>query len=275
MSEFVDRLLVQLSDSPRLLELVVPPSDAGHSRVRALLDAAYDLAFATIHEVRDVRVVAKELQWPLFAPVRMSGTWTQTIPNYGRTDVAYERSGELPPVWVDMSAHLEVVLVMDLDMAQVESILTRSIDDFNTLDEFRSRFRFIDLNAFMAKHGLTTVEELKAAYAYLLTEVRLHAPGPFDPANPANQYRYSLNVAILIRDVLDVAAALRDAKFARGAIERGLVYRREVGVTEVRTPYAPIVIFPQATLTGTPFGAGALQALFSAERVLAVFMTPA
>jgi hypothetical protein len=97
MSEFVDRLLVQLSDSPRLLELVVPPSDAGHSRVRALLDAAYDLAFATIHEVRDVRVVAKELQWPLFAPVRMSGTWTQTIPNYGRTDVAYERSGELRP----------------------------------------------------------------------------------------------------------------------------------------------------------------------------------
>jgi hypothetical protein len=56
-----------------------------------------------------------------------------------------------------------------VDEGKVATILTRDL--WFTLAEFRNNFRFIDLDAFMAKHSISTVEELRAAYQYLLTEI--------------------------------------------------------------------------------------------------------
>ena len=47
----------------------------------------------------------------------------------------------------------------------------------------------------MAEHHITTVEELKAAYHYLLGEIKLKDLPPFDPTAPANQHRFELNLA--------------------------------------------------------------------------------
>ena len=81
-----------------------------------------------------------------------------------------------------------------------------------------------------------------------------------------------MNVAILIRETVDVTAALRDAKLVRTAVERSLIYRLEVDVAEVRTPYAPMVIFPENALNGLPFTVDALQTFFATEGILAVFV---
>ncbi len=93
----------------------------------------------------------------------------------------------------------------------------------------------------------------------------------FDPNNPANLHSYTLNLAILIRDTIDVAAALHDIKLARAVMERVLVYSREFDGNEVLAPYAPIIIFPKAALTGLPFTDSALQTFFASQGILLLF----
>jgi hypothetical protein len=274
MSEFVDRVLLQLSTPTELGQLLAPSSDTNRTRLRTLLNAVYDMPFATIHNVLNVQMQTSEFQRPLFPPRRTSGVWTQTTPSYTRTDVAYECSGGLAPVWLDIAAQVGLTLVLEVDAGEVESFLTHEIVGFNTLDEFRARFRFIDLDAFMERHGITTVEELKEAYHYLLAEIRLRTPVPFDPNDPANQYHFTLNIAILIRETIDVAALLRDAKLAQATLECTLIYRQEIDTAEVRTPYAPLVICPEAALGSAPFDRNTLQTFFAGERILALFMTP-
>jgi hypothetical protein len=271
MSEFVDRTLMRLSDPEELVQLLTPTGDVEHTRLKALLTTAYDFSFATIHDIRDVQVRSVEFQQSLFLPRRTSGTWTQTIPGYTRTDISYERS-EGVPFWLDIHAQLRLKLLLEVDEGAIESIITRSIDNFKTLDEFKAFFRFIDLDAFLADHGITTVEELKEAGHYLLTEFHLQPLKPFDPDDAANLYDYTLNLFILIRDTIDVTSALRDAKLARMVIERSLVHHQHVGVAEVRTPCVPVLIFPQAALTGLPFTADVLQAFLAREGILALFI---
>ena len=127
---------------------------------------------------------------------------------------------------------LDLTLLLEVDPGAVESILTHNLADFNTLDEFRNQFRFIDLAAFMAKHGLTTVEELKEAYHYLITEIRLRTPPAFDPNDPANLIHFPLEVAILLRETLDVTEALRAIKWVQTVADQR---RTRAG----RSPFAP------------------------------------
>ena len=152
--------------------------------------------------------------------------------------------------------------------------MTHNLADFNTLDEFRNQFRFIDLAAFMASHGITTVEELKEAYHYLITEIRLRTPPVFDPNDAANQHRFSLDVAMLLRELIDVTEALRAAKWVRQVADQRASYQRTVPNAEVRSTFAPLLIFPATALNGLPFTAETLQSFFAAEQVLTLFVTP-
>lgn len=275
MSLFVDRLLLQLSDPAQLIQLLDPVGDTNHTRLRTLLNTMYDLEFATIHDIRNIKVQQVEFQRLLLPPHRTQGTWTQLIPSYTRTDVVFEDSGKLEPTWLDVVAKIGLTLLLEIDSGEVESVVVRAIEHFQTLDEFRAHFLFIDLEAFMIEHDITTVEQLKEHAHYLLAEIRLRKPAPFDPNNSANLHSYTLNLAILIRDAIDVTGVLRDVKLARVALERALSYRKEFDGTEVRAPYAPIVIFPVASLGGLPFNADALQTFFDTEGILALFLTPA
>jgi hypothetical protein len=272
MSTFVDQQMLRLSQPSQLVQLVDPPGDANHTRLRALLGAGYSMEFATIHGVSNVRVRHAEFQRPLFPPRRTSGTWTQTSPSYTRADLTLERGALTDAVWVDLAAELGLTLLLEIDLGEVESVLVDKIGGFSTLAEFRNRFRFLDLDAFMAEHGITTVEELREAFQYLRAEIRGRVPGPFDPNDPANQHSYELRLALLIRDALDVASVLRDAKLARTAAERSLVLRPEVDGGEVRTPYAPVLLFPLTAVPGPPLTQAALEAFFAAEGVLALFI---
>jgi len=272
MTLFVDQLLLQLSDPARLIQVLAPAADPTRSRIRALIGAVYDMPFATIHAVSDVQVQSIESELPIPLPAKWSGTWQQTIPSYARSDISLDQQTSFS--WVDLLVSLEVTVVLEVDPGEVESILTRDIGDFNTLDDFRARFSFIDLDAFMAKHRISTVEELKEAYRYLITEIRLKAPGPFDPNDPANAFRVPLKVVILLRDVLDLAAGLREAKVARLAAERLFAVRPELKSAEARTYCAPVLVFPESSLNGLPFDANAVEAFLATERVLGIFLTP-
>lgn len=271
MSGFVDEQMVRLRDPAQLVALIDPPGDAGHARVRALLAAMYTMDFATVRGVSDVHVRRTEFQRPVVAPRRTTGNWFQTTPAFTRTELTLEWDEPLSPVWVDLSAEIDLSLLLEIDGGEVESIVTREITGVTSLEDFRSRFRFLDLEAFMREHGITTVEELREAAHYLLTEVRLRALGPFDPDDPANRHRYELRLAMLIRDTLDVASTLRDAKLARAAVESAVLTGKP-DEAEIRTPYAPVVLVPAAAAPGGPLSTSALESFFAAEGVLALFV---
>jgi hypothetical protein len=274
MSEFSDRLVLQLSDPAQLVQLLAPAADTAHTRLRTLLDAAFTMDFATLHDIRDIQVLSTEFERPIFPLKRVTGTWTQTTPAYERTDVRYEGPDFQAPVWVDIAAAVALTLVLEVDLGAVASIMTREIANFNSLDEFRARFQFIDINAFMAQLGLSTFEELQERYHYLLTEIHLQPPPAFNPADPANQHRFTLGLAVFIRDLIDVTTVLREAKLAQVTMERALTFRQTVDVAEVRTPYAPLLVFPENALSGRPFTADALQGFFAREHILTLFVTP-
>ena len=277
MGVFLDRVLIRLSDPDALEELIAPAADSptAQAQLRILLGAMYEWPFATLHEVRNVEVRRIEVQRPLFAPELTRGTWTQTIPSHTRTDVVYSESDGREPEWLDIFAELRVTLLLEIDPGEVESVLMRHVPEFNTLAEFRSHFRFIDLDDFMARHSITSVDELRERLRYLIAEIRGRAPGPFNPNDPGNEHPFTLNLAILIRESVDVAAGMREAKLAKEAVERSVTYKRELDAAEVRTPYAPAVIFPEDALNGSPLGAAAIRELYSRERILALFVTSA
>lgn len=274
MSAFVDAVMLRLSDPANLQELVAPAADATHHRIRALFAAAYALPFATLHDVLRVEVLATEFQRPLSPPRRLAGTWTQTIPSHARTDILYEGQDGLTPEWLDVTAQLAITVVLEVDAGEVESVQIRDLGGFSTLGEFKAKFRYFDLDAFMAEHRITTVEELQRAYRYLLGQIKLKDLPPFDPASPANQRRFVLNLAVLIRDGIDLSVCLRDVQLVREAAERSLAYRREAGEAEVRAPYAPVLVLPENAVAATGFTEAALAGFFASQDVLAVFLAP-
>jgi hypothetical protein len=165
--------------------------------------------------------------------------------------------------------------LLEQDASQVASVVTREIDAFNSLAEFQARFQFLDVTAFMAQIGVSSFDDLKARYRYLLTEIQAVPPPVFDPNDPANLHSLTLGVAMLFRDALDVGGGLRDAKLARRTLERALAFTSDLSLADARTPFAPIVIFPSAAVDGPPLTADAIQALYASENILALFVTPA
>ena len=155
MSQFIDQALMELHDPAQFTQLLTPASDPTHTLLQTLVAAVYDQPFATVHDARDPQVLSTEMALPLFSPRLTHGTWTQTSPTYTRTDVAYESQQRLEPVWLDLVVQLEVTLVLEVDTGQVQSLLMRDVDDITSLAGFRSRFRFFDVDRFLAEEGIT------------------------------------------------------------------------------------------------------------------------
>lgn len=274
MSVFVDKMLLELSDPTAVEDLVAPAADPNREILKALFAAVYELPLASLHSVKDVSVAEAEFERPLFPPQRTFGTWTQTIPSHTRTDLVFEASNGLVPNWIDCVIELDVTVVLDVDPMEVESILVRNIDDFTTLAEFTAKFQFLDLAEFMEEHGITTVAELKAAFNYLMAEIKAKTPTPFDPDDPANERKFTLKLAILVRDAIDVAASMRDVKLALAALDRTLTHHHQINEAEVRIPYAPVLILPSAAVAPGTITATELRDFFGAERIVVLLTNP-
>lgn len=274
MGTFADRIMVRLSDPAHLRELVAPAADGGHERLRQLFARVYSLPSAVLHEVLDVDVEVTEFQRPLFPGRHTLGTWTRAQPDHQRTDVMYDTVDLRSAQWLDVSASLALTVVLQVDPGEVESIRTVEIDDFATLDEFRARFRYLDLEAFLARHRISTVEELRRAYRHLLTEVKLRPAPEFDAADPANVRRFDLRLAFLLRDTIDLTEALRAARHVGEIADRALPYRRSSGEVDATAPYATVLVFPSAGVAATGLTQAQLEQFFDAAGVLAVFVTP-
>ncbi|MCA1705893.1 MAG: hypothetical protein LC808_22590 [Actinobacteria bacterium] len=273
MTTFRDQAMLKLSDPAAFGGLLLPAGDIDRQLIRTILAATYDLSAVRIDHVRDVAVGELELQHPLFAKDRKVGTWTQTVPSYTRTELTLDEAKSRNPTWIDILARLRVTVVTEIDPAGAESVVAETIDGFTTLDEFRQRFPFIDLNAFLAEHGISTVEQLRDAFQYLQTTVRLRAAAPFDPDDPANVHTLSVALATVAVDPFDLAEGLRAAQVIREA-SRTLIGATPTAVpVECTAPYALAIVFARAGPGGNGITVAAVEQLFARAGVAALFLS--
>lgn len=273
MASFRDSVLAEFSDATKLGELLLPPSDTDRRAIRTALGATFDLAAARIERVQGATIREIVLEHPLFPLGRQRGTWEQTVPHYTRSELMLQVSAPDVPVWVDLLVRLDVTVVAEVDPAGAEAVLVSGFDDFTTLDEFRARFAFIDLDAFMAAHHLSTVEDLRDAFDYLVAEIRLRQPSPFDPNDPANVHTLHVTLAMIAIDPLDLTDGLRAARLVSRAAQ-GIVAKPPTSIpVEVIAPYSIAVIFSQAALTGSGFTAAMVRDLFAQVGVMTLFFS--
>ena len=272
MAAFRDRALLQLSDPATLAGLLLPAGDTDGNNIRTMLAASYDLSATRIDQVHSATVQEIALQRPLFPAGRLDGLWSQTVPSYTRSELTLTVPAPASPVWIDVLAEIDVTVVTEVDPAGAESVLSRGFDDFQTLDEFRARFTFFDLDAFLAEHHISTVEELRAAFDYVVTDVQLRTPGAFDPNDPGNTHVLPVTLAAVVADPFDAAEALRATRLVREAA-KGLPGSTPAGIpAEVTEPYATVVVVDAKNI-GDGLAAADIQQLFAREAVTSLFLT--
>jgi hypothetical protein len=271
MTVFGDRALRELSDPDALGALLLPAGDAAGTRVRTMLAATYDLSAARIDQVSAAHVRMVSLQRPLFPVGRQEGTWSQLVPSFTRTELTLTMPAPVDPLWIDLLARIDVTVVTEVDPSGAEAVLSKAFDDFATLEEFRARFTFFDLDAFLAEHHISTVEELRDAFDYVVTEIRLRTSPAFDPDDPANRHTLPVTLAAVIVDPFDLTAGLRATRLVREAA-KGLNGPAPAGIpVEVTEAYATAVV---TAADGLPNGltAAEVEQFYGKEGVVSLFV---
>jgi hypothetical protein len=274
VASFVDRVLIQFAAPAALEAALAPGGGAALSDLVALVGSVYDLTHVRIDRVTAVTVSEVRVQQPLFPAEHHRGTWTRTQPAYVSTDVAIDSRSATAPVWVDLLARIRVHTVSEVDPGGIESALTKGLADFTSVREFRDQFRFIDLDDFMARHHLVTVDDLREAFEYLLTEVHLRKPRAFDPADPANAHDIELDLALLVADGVDLAAVLRSAATVREVADQTRVAPKDALLGMPDSALAVAVVLGETALTDAGLTAAAVRQLLARERVLCLVTDP-
>jgi hypothetical protein len=273
MASFRDRALLALSDPTRLGAALLPAGDTDAQSIRTMLASTYDLAAVRVDQVRTAAVRNVTVEQPLFAVSRRDGVLTQTVPAYTRTELTVNVPQPATPVWLDLLAQLDVTVVTEVtDPGGAEAVLAKGFDDFTTFDEFRARFTFFDLDAFLAKHHISTVEELRDAFDYVVAEIRLRRPAAFDPNDPANVHILAVTLAAVVVDPFDLAEGLRAARLVREAA-RDLIGPTPTTIpTESIAAYATAVVF--AADAGDATFVAAVEQLYASQKVVGLFVNP-
>jgi hypothetical protein len=275
VSGFSDLVLLRLADPDQLANALAPAGAPPPARLGTILTSVFDLSSVRIERIDEVLVREVVLERPLFPVERQLGTWTGVVPTHSRSDLVLDRSGPTDPVWVDLLGTVVLRVVVEIEPGDVEAVTVEEIEGYQTLDEFRSRFRYLDLDAFMKQHGLKTVEDLREAYHYLRTELKLAAPPAFDPDDPANRLDVEAPLAVLVHDELDITATLRAAKLVRALAEGAVAALPRDGLGERTAPYAIAALFPRTALPAGGPSEDDVHALFAREGVLSLFLGPA
>jgi hypothetical protein len=267
-----DRVLLQLGNPDGLATALLPTGDTVGQRVRTMLAAAYDLTAVRFDRVTAVTVRDLALEQPLVPVGRRVGVWQQTVPSYHRSDLTMDVPVPTEPVWVDVLAHLDVSVVAEVDPAGAERVLAHGFDQFTTFDEFRARFQFIDLDAFLARHHISTVEELRDAFDYIVTEVQLRQPGPFDGTDPANAHTVPVGLAVVAVDPFDLAEGLRAARRV-GQAARDLIAKAPATLpAEPIAAYATAVVLTRNSVVAGDPSDTEVEQLFAREGVVSLFL---
>lgn len=275
MSPRADILLLKLRQPGALLALLDPPGDANRTTLRQLAQAVIDFGDDRLEEVAGAAVQRIEVQRPYIvsAPYQETQLDTQTMK---RVEVAGTSRRFADLLWLDIEATLRLDLVVEAAGSEIQSLTAAEIEGYASLDEFKSRFHYLDLAGFLAERGISTVEELRERARYLLTEIRLKPRPAFDAGDPASRLAVTVQLCAVVRDDFDIGAALRVLKGARLELAQSQSVRPELGfgTSRRRAASALAAIFPRAGLPGSGMTAAEIEGLFAAEDLITLFADP-
>ena len=273
MAEFLDRVLAQFHDAAALTTLLTGPTAATYPHLHRLVDEVYAAEGVDVERITALTVLRVRPEHPLTGSDRVALTWQQQQPSVANADLRglVQRSGD--EVWADLYASVRLDVVTRVDPGGIDSVITEAIANITSLADFRSRFRYLDLDAFLARRRITNVEELRASAEYVLAEIHLHPAPPFDPADRANAHSIALDVAIAVVDDRDLAAGLRAAQRLRAAGASGSPGSPDPTLGRPVRRFGVAVVLRAAAGAGQP-GDAAVKALYAAAGVLPLFASP-
>lgn len=273
MADFVDRALAQLCDAGAFATLLKGAPAPTYPKLERLVNEVYPTDAITLDRITDVAVLSVEPARRLSGTSQIALTWQQQQPSYLTADLRGSYDGAAPEIWADLFARVRLDLVAAVEPGGVESALAHAIENITSLDDFRSRFRYLDLDAFLAQRQVTTVEELRASAEYVLAEVHFRPVPPFDPMAPANRHAVTFDVAVAVLGIRDLAEGLRAAQRLRAAGTRPSSAAPDGIFGTPRRAFALAVVLPAGQAPGQP-DADAADRLYAAAGVLPLFASP-
>lgn len=272
MATFTDRVLVGLGDPAALGALLRGTPAPSYPQLERLVTAVFDPESVRIDRIVGATVLDVTPMRALPGADRLSLTWQQHQPTFQLADLRGTLTRTGSEVWADLFARVQLSLVAEVDPGDIASAVATTLTNITSLADFQSRFRFLDLDDFLVRMHISTVEELRESAEYVLAEVRLRPLPPFDPDDLANVSSVTLDIAVAVLDERDLAAGLRAAMRLRAAGAAADPGRADPVFGPARHPYALAVVLPRAAAGDVDDDA--VDALFAAAGVLPLFAEP-
>jgi hypothetical protein len=252
--------------------------------LRPLFDLVY---LPEAFEVKQLTLatVSRKVEFAVRETIHTRGTDEKIVPTTERTKVerTWPRRGRLD--WVDVFLDVRLNVQTASTASPIDHITTRSLLDkvgpVATLAELKAKLGILFapsvVEAIFKELRITSIEEFQKQPALFL-EFVYQPPPVFDPADAANTRIFPLNVCVQVQETFAVREALQSAKLCRSSLENEEDYLGTVGGATVITPYAFVVIFPNALVAdGTIPGLTAavikanVTSLYKAEQIMAFF----
>lgn len=279
MSAFGDQMSMRFLEENFVTDLL---SDLG---LQTLFNIIYSAEKIDVREVTLGSILNKQFQVPAFETIRTTGVDERLTasPDRVKVDRSQPRHGRL--VWTEVLLELLLNLKVQSTGAPIESITTKNLlDEFgavNSIPQLRTalsaRYSPDVVNAYFKKTRITTIEDFKRR-GNLFLEFVYKQPAPFDPNDPANARTFRANVCFQFQAEAKITEALQSAKLGRSILEGEAAALDVSDEVEVKTPFAFVVVFPDASV-GDNFFPGVpaaqtkanIKTIFAAENMLAHF----
>ena len=269
MSTFADLLMVRYLTAANVENLLDPPADPNHQRVRALLAEVYEPRLLQVESVDAVDVTATAFQVPVVEPTTVRGTWEKQLPNMERSLATFDLPAISQTSWIDMEVETMVTVRVSATTALLDAISSEDVSELSQ-QAFVNKFQFLDLPGLMQAAGVSTYQELQKDFPRLY-HLHYADPAPYNPEDPASQRKYRLRVSVLFFPTLDLQGALRQVIQARRALNAIRPRPEAYEGGDLLSSSAWMVVFPSSLFTGHPPTEANVTNLFAATQLVAAF----
>lgn len=281
MSIFADQMSIRFLRDDFITTLL---NDLGLLR---LFNLIYSVEKITVREITLGSILSRRFQVPAFETIRTSGVDERltSAPERIKVDRAQPRYGRL--AWTDIFLELLLNVKVQSTGGPIGEItvkhLLEELGAVNTIPQLRTaltaRYSASVVDAYFKQTRITTIEDFKRR-GNLFVEFVSKQPAPFDPNDPASARTFRANVCVQCQPEGKVVEALQSAKLCRSILEGEASSAEELDEVEVKTPFAFVVIFPDASV-GDDFFPGLtaaqskanIKSIFTAENMVAHFFT--
>jgi hypothetical protein len=281
MTAFADLLLLRFLDDAFVEDLL-----ENRLGLNALFHLTYEPDDVELKDIALGSVQRRTFELPAFESVRTNGTDERLIPSADRVKVEriQPRKGRL--AWIDVFLDVDLITKVHAKSMPIDQItsqnLLEKLGPVSSMAQLRAKLGALYppsiVDAFLAQFRITTIAEFKRRPTLFL-EFLFKAPTSFDPNDPANTRHFPLNICVLLQSDLQLGEALRVAKLCRNILENERDFVATFRGTDVETPFAFVVLFPDAAVSnGSLPNLTAAQIktmttdLFNSERMLARFV---